>query len=88
MAVDTKMIPSSPAKPFPETLRIEGIQPITIPGNGKLTLMPEEFPSNAVSAIVSADGDVVGYAGFRSGDGKRYAAPGSTSLTSTNNHRA
>jgi hypothetical protein len=44
--------------------------------------MPEEFPSNAVSAIVSADGDVVGYAGFRSGTGKRYAAPGSTRLTS------
>jgi len=48
---------------------------------GKRELMSEDIPAEAASAVVSADGNVVGYGRFVSASGQRYAAPGATLLS-------
>jgi len=65
--------------PFSEVISGEKI--LALPGRGKMTITPEEIPSNAVSAMVVADGDLVGYGRFKSAMGQRYAAPGATLLS-------
>ena len=62
---------------------ILGDKTFTIPGNGRITIPSEEIPSSAVSAVVSGDGDLAGYARFLTVGGQRCAVPGSSQLGSS-----
>jgi hypothetical protein len=69
--------------PSPFSQVISGEKTLSLPGYGKSVISLEDIPSNAASAIVSADGNVVGYGRFMSAGGQRYAVPGATRLGSS-----
>jgi len=56
---------------------------LILPPRGKLTLSPEEIPSGAASAIITADGGLVGYTRYVNPQGQRCAWPGATSWQPT-----
>ncbi|HUU40876.1 MAG TPA: choice-of-anchor U domain-containing protein [Desulfatiglandales bacterium] len=53
---------------------------ITLGPKGKATILPESIPQNSASAIVSADGNLLGYTRYTNSQGKRCAWPANTHL--------
>lgn len=62
---------------------VAGTKTLSLAPQGKGVIPVTEVPANAVSAIVSANGTMVGYARYQSAVGQRYALPGISRVVNT-----